>query len=104
MTTPLIIERQNIVGISAEVLNVTLTNANTEYVFALPAYTRRFSLKTRSSQHSVKISFSEGQSSSVYFSLDESSAWNEDTILAVDLDIYCQSPNAGCVLEIVVWR
>ena len=103
MSTPLVSERHNLVGIAADVVNVTLTDANTEYVFTLPSYTRRFSLKTRNSQHIVKVSFAQGMSSSVYFTL-ENAAWNEDTILAVDLHVYCQSPNAGCVLEIVVWR
>lgn len=103
MSDPLIIERQNIVGITPEILNVTLTNANTEYSFSIPSHTRRLSLKTRDAQHSVKVAFANGQSGSVYFTLAGES-WSEDTILAVDLTLYCQSPNAGCVLEVVIWR
>lgn len=103
MSTPLIVERQTLAGITPEILNVTLTNANTEYSFSIPSHTRKLSLKTRDPQHSVKIAFANGQSGSVYFTLSNES-WSEDTILAVDLTLYCQSPNAGCILEVVIWR
>lgn len=101
MTTPLIIERAPLAGVNPSILNVTLTDANTEYSFSIPNGTRSFAIKTRNSTQSVKLSFTEGQSGTVYLTLDGAS-WSEENILA-DFDIYVQSPNAGCVLEVILW-
>lgn len=101
MTTPLITERHQLAGVSAIILNIILTDANTEYSFSIPNYTRSFSIKTRNVSHSVKISFTEGQSDSVYVTLGDVT-WSEINVLA-GLTIYTQSPNAGCVLEVILW-
>lgn len=99
---PSINERLLLTGVTPTIANLTLTNANTEYSYSVPAYTRQFSVKTRNPLHTVKIAFSSGQSNTNYFTLD-SSSWYESMILAVNLVFYCQSPDAGCVLEIVLW-
>lgn len=103
MATPLIIERQVIAGTGLSILNAVLTDANTEYAVTLPSYIRQFSVKTRNAAHTVKISVSEGQSNTVYFSLGANESWSETMVLPVNLTLYCQSPDAGCILEITVW-
>lgn len=101
MPTPLIIERSNLSGVNPSILNITLTDANTEYQFSIPQGTTGFSIKTRISTHTVKVSFTAGQSGAVYFTLDGVS-WSEVNIRG-NFSLYVQSPNAGCVLEAVIW-
>lgn len=101
MATPLSTERVPLAGVSPSILNITLVEANTEYVFSIPKGTRAFALKTRISTQTVKFSFTEGQSNIAYITLNGTS-WSEDNILA-GFDVYVQSPFAGCVLEILLW-
>ena len=102
MSTPLIIERKGLSGISPQIANATLTSANTEYAVSIPEGTRQLSLKARNLSHVVKFSFEEGTSGSTYATLEGFSYCNE-SILSKDLIIYLQSPTAGCVVEFVLW-
>jgi hypothetical protein len=100
---PLISERSILSGVIPLAVNITLTDANTEYSFEIPSGTRKFGIKTRNAQHTVKFSFSPGTSNTEYITLD-GLTWNEDMVLARAVTVYCQSPTAGCVLECIFWR
>lgn len=103
MGVPLIIERQHLSGVSPQILNVTLTEANTEYFFEIPDGTRQYTFKTRDPNHPLKFSFEENMTNTIYMSLNTLS-YSEDTVLMVGVKVYCQSPVAGCVVEVLILR
>lgn len=100
---PLISERVLLAGIGPQVVNITLTIANTEYPLVIPSGTRKFAIKTRVAEHVVKFSFVSGESGTNYITLDNMT-YNEDMVLIRDVTLYCQSATAGCVLECIIWR
>lgn len=102
MAEPIISERGLLAGIGPQVLNVTLTLANTEYPLTIPSGTRKFSLKTRDANHVVKFSFEAGTSGTTYVTLD-GITYNEDMVLVREVTLYCQSATAGVVLECIIW-
>lgn len=102
MTAPLIDERRHLAGISPQILNVTLTTANTEYYFDIPDNTRHVEFKTRDKNHQLKVSFEEDQSDTVYFTL-HGIGYEAPPVLIRSIRIYCQSPIAGCVVEVIIW-
>lgn len=83
------------------VVNVTLTEANTEYSYALNSYAKKFLLQERGTKD-IKIAFSPGESGSKYFTLKGSAVYFEDFVFG-PITLYMQSPSAGAVAEIVVY-
>lgn len=85
------------------IANVTMTNANTEYSYALPANTKKFQFKERAGASSVKYSFTSGESGTVYVTLPVGSTKYFEGSWLRGLTVYFQCPDAGKVLEIEVW-
>ena len=87
----------------ANIVNMTLTNANQEYTIALPTGSRRFTIKLRSNGV-LKISYATGTSGSNYLSVFPGCSLTEES-LAADLNyvLYVQSPQPGAVVELVAW-
>lgn len=99
---PLIIERDNLAGVSPQVTNIVLTLANTEYYFDIPENSRQFAFKTRNPNHKLQFSFEENTSGTVYITLNALS-YDEPAVLSRSLRIYCQSPEAECTIELITW-
>lgn len=100
---PLISERMLKAGITPIIINLVLTDANTEYTLALPSGCVKFSFKTRNSAHDLKFSFTQGESGTNYVTLDDGAGYSEDNVLSLNKSIYLQSPNAGAVVELIAW-
>lgn len=84
------------------VLNLELTNANTEYDQALPAGTRKILLKSRGLGSELKFAFVETESASNYVTVPPGSGglWIECGA-AYGVTLYVQSPTAGEIAEIL---
>ena len=85
--------------------NVALTNADTEYSYALPTNTKGFLLKARKLNSQLKFCFTSGQSGTTYFTITYNDRFNSFEY-NVDLDgktLYFQSTKAGDVAEIIVF-
>jgi hypothetical protein len=89
-----------------KVINLTMTNANTEYSVVLKNV-RSFTVKNRSA-NDVKIAFSPGESGTTYFTLPSGSSYSENYIKEGltngNLTLYVQCAAAGNVLEIIYWQ
>ena len=99
---PLIIERKALAGVTPQIFNVELTEANTEYAFALPDGARSFLFKTRTPEHPLKVSFEQGKSGSVFMTFYKTGL-SEENILARSQVLYFQSPISGCIVEVLIW-
>ena len=84
---------------------VTLTSADTEYSFTLPANTKKFTIQTRESAD-VRIATETGKvatSTDPYFTLKAGNIWWEDG-LNTSATLYFASSTAGVHVEIIVWK
>lgn len=84
------------------IYNVTMTLANTEYSQALPANTKKFTIKCRTF-YDIKLAFTVNQSGVTYLTIPSGMAYNEDLIRPATLTLYFQCPAAAQVAEIVTW-
>lgn len=83
---------------------VTLTNADTEYSYTMPADTRKFTIQARESAD-VRIAFESGKvatSTDPYLTLKAGNVWWEDHIDS-ETTIYFASSSAGTHVEILIW-
>ncbi len=87
-----------------QIYNVVLTNANQEYSQLLPQNTRKLSIQCRKPPVDVKYSTVQGESGTVYQTLNAGvEKWVEDIHL-VDTTIYLQTDDTGSpMVEIEVW-
>ncbi len=94
----------NIGGVTTpDIINFSLTLANTEYTINLPAGTQRFQIKSRGT-HILKLSYTLNQSGTVYLSIYPGDCYQEFGIDASSsLTVYMQSTGAGEVVEIISW-
>jgi hypothetical protein len=88
-----------------KIVNTTLASANTEYSFTLPQSTKKFTIQGQD-DNLLKISFTEGQSGTTYFSIFDGASHSEDNlnVSGGGLTIYVQSPDAGAIVECLYWR
>lgn len=82
------------------VMNVTCTNADTEYSQLLPEYCAYFSIKCRDA-NDLKLSFSLGDSGTNYILLPSGSNYSHYIQFVGSKALYFQTPTAGAVVEIV---
>jgi hypothetical protein len=83
------------------IANVAMTDANTEYSYALPQGTRSFTFQCRGGN--AKISFTSTESGTKYISVASGMSYYEDKVNLDGKTIYFQSPTAACVGEILAW-
>ena len=91
---------KTLIASTPNVYNVECTNADTEYSQALPSGVKILMLRARGGV--VKYCFTSGESGTKYITLND----GESHIfyhLNASVTIYCQSPSAGTVLEILAW-
>lgn len=84
---------------------LTLTNADTEYSYTLPANTKKFTIQARENVD-VRFAFETGKvatSTDPYFTLKAGNIWWEDNI-NTQSTIYFASSTADTNLEILIWK
>jgi hypothetical protein len=84
------------------ITNFSMPLANTEYSHTLPAGTRRFTLKNRTSGL-IKLSYSMGQSGVEWYSIEPGTTYGEEDLRLGTLSFYFQSPTASQIVEILSW-
>lgn len=85
------------------IYNKTMANANTEYSQALPAYTKKITVKCRG-EYDVKLAFEENDSGTTYITIPANQCYWDDLMRVESLTLYFQCATAGQVLEIVAWN
>lgn len=81
--------------------NVDCAVADTEYSQALPAGTRKFTIKARGGD--LKVCFTNGQSGATYILLTDGQSMTEDNVSLTGKTLYFESPTAGTDAEILAW-
>lgn len=90
-------------GKTPTVLNVPLTEADTEYFQLLPTGTKKFTIQNREDED-IKFSFTEGTSGTVFLTVPAGSSVSESGInTAPGTTMYLQSGVAGGTAEVLVW-
>lgn len=87
---------------TSQVINFTITSANTEYSIALPLNCKRFILKGRTS-FSIKLAYSVGMSGTTFFTVPPSTTYVDESYYS-NQTIYFQSPQSGVILEVIVFN
>jgi hypothetical protein len=86
------------------VVNVTMTNAATEYNYSLPANCKAFVIKLRSQGALLQLSFASGQSGTTYITIPQNDRYESPTNMDLDSKvIYFQSPSANQIIELIVY-
>ena len=85
------------------VANVDITLADTEYEYALPVGTTRFSGKLRNLGIPLKICMVSGGSGTIYKNLAQGETWSEKDIKGSPNVLYFQSATATQVVEVLSW-
>ena len=80
-----------------------MTTANTEYSYDIPANAKRFSIKLRSLNALLKISFTSGASGTTYITIPYGESFEINDAKVGGRTIYFQSPTASQVAETRVW-
>lgn len=87
------------------IFNSTLVNANTEYSYALPAKTQRFSIKIQDGSAKIQFAFTVGASSTNFITIPMGCEFNSgDLSTASTLTLYYQSNKANKNIEILTWQ
>lgn len=90
-------------GTNPLVQNVSMSTANTEYSFTLPAGTRQFELRSRQAGK-LQLSYTAGTTATLYRTIWPGTAYSESNLLlTAALDIYVQSTKGSDILEVVSW-
>lgn len=98
--------------LTPEILNVTMTDADTQYSQALPANCKYVSIQTRDGT-AVRIAFETGKvaaSTAPFFTIRANSAYNVPESInpcltpGVALTVYAACAEAGKILELVCWK
>lgn len=85
------------------VVNMTLPNADEEYIIYLPPGTQRFTIKVRNSKL-LKLAYISGESGTTYLSLFPGCSLTERSLASTtNYVLYVQSPQPGAVVELVSW-
>lgn len=85
------------------IANETMTSANTEYSYDIPAGTKRFEIKLRTLNALLKLAFISGESGTNYITIPYGSSYMENDVKAGPLTLYFQSPSSSQTAEIKSW-
>jgi len=88
------------------IYNVVMTNADTEYSQALPAGTKKFSLKMRQIDTAFRIAYVAGKVAAPtepYYTIPITGEYYEDKLNLAAVTIYFACASAGKTIEITVW-
>lgn len=87
---------------SPTIANETAALANTEYSYAFPANTRKFSIKARGNAK-IKLAFTSGQSGTDFITIFPGSKYEEIELKITGVTAYFQTNKVGEVVEILSW-
>jgi hypothetical protein len=82
--------------------NIDIILANTEYSYALPNGTRKFTIKLRDMGYDLQICFVSGDSNTTYITLTNGNSYTENEIKGTG-SLYFRSNQANQVAEILVY-
>jgi len=82
--------------------NLTIATADTEQSQALPANTKKFLLKSRSTGI-IKLAYTSGESGTKYVTIPAHGVFTDDN-LYVSQTIYFQSPTMGEIVELITYQ
>ena len=91
------------IAVRPTIANTTMTTADTEYSYTLPANTIRFEMKLRASNAKFKLSFVSGESGTTYMTIPEGGVYGELDAKAGSRVLYFQSPTASQTMETKSW-
>jgi|CXWL01.1.fsa_nt_gi hypothetical protein len=86
------------------IANTTLTLANTEYEYAIPAGTRKIMLSARNAGGDIKFAFTTGLSGTTYMTILAGGTWSVDGVYLRGQSLFMQSPTAGVVVEALTFQ
>lgn len=85
------------------IANVSMTTANTEYSYAVPAGVSKMLVKLRDATVALKLSYVEGASGTTYVTVPAGSTKTIDELKG-GMTIYIQTTEASQVLEVETWK
>ena len=88
---------------SPNIYNISVTSANTEESQVLPDGTRSFILRIRGNGSNLKVSFTSGQSGSVFLSVPRGTSYREEGLNTSGLTIYFQTDQPSQIVELITW-
>jgi hypothetical protein len=88
-------------GLDVQVINKTMTLADTEYSQALPIGTVKLMVQNRG-LYDTKFSFVSGTSGTNYMTIKAGQVYYDD-LVNTSRTLYFQCPTAAQVLEIILW-
>lgn len=90
--------------VSAPIIyNVALTLSATEYSLAIPAGTKRLTVRNRNG-HVTRLAYASGGTTSAWLTIDPGADYSEVDLIVSSLTVYLQAPSAaGTVVEVTVW-
>lgn len=87
------------------IINLTLTDAETEYPQVLPRDLKKFTVQVRTVGATVRMAFEEGEVEAGEYLTIGSTSLFEDNLAATGITLYFYSPSqANVVIEILVWQ
>lgn len=92
------------VGARPTIANVTMTSAATEYSYALPAGTTRFTIKLRALNALLQLAFASGTSGTTYITIPYGDQLPITDVKGAGITLYFQSPTASQTAEISSWK
>lgn len=86
------------------IVNLALTDADTEYSYAVPAETKKMLIKSRNTGD-IKLAYVSGESGTTYITIPAgtSGKWIQG-VNFFDLTLYMQSPVGSDVAEIEIYQ
>jgi hypothetical protein len=84
-----------------QIFNLSMPLANTDYVYPMPSNIRRFTVKIRDAKGVLRIYETAG--SPVYANIARGAVYDSKSIRNPALNLYVQSSQPNCVLEIIAW-
>lgn len=87
---------------SPQVARVSIVLANTEYSYALPTNTKKYTIRLLGSQQ-LKVAFQAGQSGTDYIPLPANGIHWEDGLSLTGISLYFQSPSSSQLAIITYW-
>jgi len=82
--------------------NTAMTDANTEYSYAFPSGTTRFTIKLRNVGYPLKLAMVASGSGTTYINIANGQTYREKNIKG-SITLYFQSPRAAMTAEILSW-
>lgn len=89
-------------GTTPTIYNVSVPTANTEVSQALPANTKKFTLRNRTNAE-CKVAFVATESGTNYVTIKRGAVLSEDNLNLAAITLYFQCTAAGQTVEILAW-